>query len=173
MFNTRAARRNPRWSICMNACFMFTIATVLFLWYESHDTRRGYLATPFIQPWFPAIWSSYRVQTSVTSQSKENNHPFLSEFKNPCYLKRNEESIIGSTLAQSESDRKSKLSYPARVQIVDEKGVKTNDVLRCLPRYFVLGFAKSGTTDLSAKMMAHPYILRAPLKEPAWFNNHR
>ena len=45
--------------------------------------------------------------------------------------------------------------------------------LYCLPYFFILGMAKSGTTDLYRRMMLHPQIVSVPgqLKEPHFWNS--
>ena len=165
--STRLKRSNI-WPIVRNCTILFVVPFVVLVFLCLRESRKDYIATPFIQPWLPAIFSSYRV-----AMPSEKDSPFLVEFKNPCYLKMDENRVYGDVLTQSEGDRPSSLSIPSRVQVTDADGINTKDVLKCLPYYFVLGWAKCGTSDLHEKMMAHPYILRAPQKEPAWFNNHR
>ena len=166
--------RRTLYSSLRNLILLVIIAICAYVVYYSYDSRDGYLATPFVQPWIPALFMSYRVQAPKQTGPKRPPHwPYLPEFKNPCYLARDERHVFGDVLATSESDRKSDLAYPTRVQVLEGNGEKTIDVLRCLPYYLVLGWAKCGTSDMHWKMMAHPYILNAPVKEPAWFNNHR
>ncbi|XP_072026446.1 carbohydrate sulfotransferase 15-like [Amphiura filiformis] len=46
-----------------------------------------------------------------------------------------------------------------------------NDIL-CLPAFFLAGFPKAGTTDLWAKISAHPHVVRS-VKEPHYWTRRR
>ena len=50
---------------------------------------------------------------------------------------------------------------------------KATDGMRCLPYFFLGGFAKSGTTDLYDKLVRHPQIMKATTKEPHWLTRKR
>ena len=45
--------------------------------------------------------------------------------------------------------------------------------LKCLPYYFLAGFAKCGTSDLYHKMGIHPQIRLTKPKEHHWWNTRR
>ena len=160
--------RRVQYSLLRNTSVLAACLGIALCFYFGYDSRDGFLANPFVQPWIPAIVSSCRIRPPNRTHS-----PYLQEFKNPCYLARDEALVFGEALATAEQNRKSALQYPTRVQVLESTGAYSNDVLRCVPYYLVLGWAKSGTSDMFEKMMAHPLILRPPVKEPAWLNNHR
>ncbi|XP_072037461.1 carbohydrate sulfotransferase 15-like [Amphiura filiformis] len=47
------------------------------------------------------------------------------------------------------------------------------DQIRCLPKLFLAGVAKCGTTDLYLKVASHPLIIHAKEKEPSWWTRNR
>ena len=50
---------------------------------------------------------------------------------------------------------------------------KENNTLLCLPYFFIGGFPKCGTTELFAKLITHPEILKGKSKEPHWWTRTR
>ena len=45
--------------------------------------------------------------------------------------------------------------------------------LRCLPYFYILGFAKCGTTDLHDALIKHPQIVDPVIKENQWWAKGR
>ena len=68
---------------------------------------------------------------------------FLPNFKNPCFLKN--------------------------VTLPDFPPLRTIQKLRCLPYFFIVGFPKSGTTDVWFRLINHPDIAGNHEKEPNFF----
>ena len=161
--------------------FMVCVAVVILSGpYETSDVGQT-LSRPMVQPWlgfstcchFVYEPTASPVPTKTSHKRSNNSHLFLMEFNNPCYLYKDEHRVLNGLLATGEHTTASSQRAKNVVTYKDSvSGALKEERLRCLPHYFVLGWAKSGTTDLHEKMMAHPYILRHE-KEPMWFNTFR
>ena len=111
---------------------------------------------------------------------------FLKEFKNPCFIEElkkkgravYENNTMIGFLSKHYSERLMNNMYPA---VLDERkhggldnGVDfTRKRLRCLPYYYVLGVAKSGTSDLYKRMHCHPHIVGGMRKASEWLGTYR
>ena len=72
--------------------------------------------------------------------------------------------------------KKSRLSFQEKLNFLPE--YKSPCFLRsgrvmCLPYFMLLGVAKCGTTDLHNKLLLHPQIEAARVKETHWYNRGR
>lgn len=45
--------------------------------------------------------------------------------------------------------------------------------LRCLPRFYIIGQPKCGTTDLYDRLRLHPEVQFSAIKEPHWWTRKR
>ena len=137
---------------------LLIILTILTLLITNHEYRSGYIATPFERPWIPRIpfmTPNYYIKDPLTLMkpmkveelgnatplsSITKARPFIQEFKNPCYLRKDEDiifgNILGNSISKSEIDRADLTSID---YIENEDGRVSKGILRCLPNYFVLG----------------------------------
>ena len=118
-----------------------------------------------------------------TGRSKSPLVDFDTRFTNPCFLAPYDETISDVEYFRnnklltiiSEKYMKDYASNLTRVTLAAGSRGAGDDMqqLHCLPYYYLLGSAKSGTTDLQARMGCHPHVLRAVRKEPMWLNRYR
>ena len=149
-----------KWIISKSVIFklgiLWILVGVLTLMIGIREQRSGYIATPFVRPWIPKIpfmTSYYYIADPLYATNHSHTHeamnstlstfisetrPFIREFKNPCYLRRDEDIIFGPALSHSES-RLDRLDL-TRIDYFDKSsGQVSTDTLQCLPYYFVLG----------------------------------
>ncbi|XP_041376362.1 carbohydrate sulfotransferase 15-like [Gigantopelta aegis] len=82
----------------------------------------------------------------------------LKRFKNPCWYERRP------------------LRSDCRIglfKFIKNVDTATNQKLRCLPYFYVIGQPKCGTTDIYFRLIQHPQIAKPPNKEPFWWNKFR
>ncbi|XP_041376875.1 carbohydrate sulfotransferase 15-like [Gigantopelta aegis] len=82
----------------------------------------------------------------------------LKRFKNPCWYE--------SQPLRSDC----RIGPFAFIKNVD---TATNQQLRCLPYFYIIGQPKCGTTDIYFRLIQHPQIAKPPNKEPFWLNKFR
>ena len=105
---------------------------------------------------------------------------FLPQFKNPCFLDDYDPHIKDKDYYKNQALIQEISHFYVRdfsvgvqratVQV--EPGRQTKR-LRCLPYYYVLGVAKSGTTDIYKRMHCHPHVQKSIRKASEYFDQGR
>ena len=135
---------------------------------------------------FPVKSTSSSSQSSIT-QSTIASASSSTTRTNLDISKLNDNELTTETLAQMVLNMKTKVSnmtfisdntFPQNfsLQFLPEYKNpcwKEESKLWCLPYFFVGGFPKCGTTDLFAKLIAHPEIVKGRAKEPHWWTRRR
>ena len=107
---------------------------------------------------------------------------FLDHFKNPCWY----ENLTSSDVLTNNSlklsfegydggplSRQLKVTQRSVAQCLRQADGGGCKRLRCLPYFYIAGFAKCGTTDLHTALSAHPQIALGShwhIKEPTYWN---
>ena len=102
--------------------------------------------------------------------------PLLANYKNPCWY----EHLVSSWRSEYDTQRQmfpyqSVLSFAQMIPILKRRESRLENPwrLRCLPLVYIVGVAKSGTSDLFATLSSHPHVTAGATKEPFFWDRLR